>query len=467
MDLRVPRRPAGARPERPERRGQDGRARDAGLLVLWPRPAATSPPRAGSRVPLTEQVFAVIGDEQSLAQNLSTFSSFVRQVREILDVAGPGSLVLLDELGAGTDPAEGAALGAALLEALLARGARVVATTHLEPLKVFAQRPRPRTRRSRSTPTARADVPPRVRASRPEPRPHDRRRGSACPRGHRAGARPRRGEAGGSRPSWPTLRRARGRAAASPPAREAESAEALRAPGADGGRRGRSARIRRAREARRPSVARRHPSRASVRTDRLKTDEAAGGGKRRTPIAASARPRGRSGRSQPPGENPAAPGEVRVRGLGVRGRVVGEADGLVTVQAGRLTLKVARSEIEAAADGAARPAPGTVSVPVREDVPRSSACSAARRTRRGWRSRSSSTTPRSPDTGRSGWSTARAREPSGAPWRACSGPPPGQCVPPRRAGRGRGGRTVVALEGGDDTGARAAPRPLPNRRANR
>src|SRR5262245_29623166 len=110
-----------------------------GLLVLMAHAGCHLPVEPGGRVPLADEVLAVIGDEQSLAQDLSTFSSFVRQVRDILATATARSLVLLDELGAGTDPAEGAALGAALIEALLDRGARVVATTHLEPLKVFAE----------------------------------------------------------------------------------------------------------------------------------------------------------------------------------------------------------------------------------------------------------------------------------------------------------------------------------------
>src|SRR5262249_22239695 len=71
-------------------------------------------------------------------ENLSTFSAFVKQAREILDAADVGSLVLLDELGAGTDPDEGAALAQAILEELAERGALVIATTHLEPLKAFA-----------------------------------------------------------------------------------------------------------------------------------------------------------------------------------------------------------------------------------------------------------------------------------------------------------------------------------------
>ncbi len=96
------------------------------------------PADEGSRLPVFDDVFAIIGDDQSVAENLSTFSAFVKQAREILDAADVGSLVLLDELGAGTDPDEGAALAQAILEELAERGALVIATTHLEPLKAFA-----------------------------------------------------------------------------------------------------------------------------------------------------------------------------------------------------------------------------------------------------------------------------------------------------------------------------------------
>jgi DNA mismatch repair protein MutS2 len=91
-----------------------------------------------SRLPIFERLFAIIGDEQSVAENLSTFSAFVKQVRQVLDEADARSLILLDELGAGTDPDEGAALAQAILEELADRGALVVATTHLEPLRGFA-----------------------------------------------------------------------------------------------------------------------------------------------------------------------------------------------------------------------------------------------------------------------------------------------------------------------------------------
>jgi len=96
------------------------------------------PADEGSRLPVFDDVFAIIGDDQSVAENLSTFSAFVKQAREILERADGRSLVLLDELGAGTDPDEGAALAQAILEELAERGVLVIATTHLEPLKAFA-----------------------------------------------------------------------------------------------------------------------------------------------------------------------------------------------------------------------------------------------------------------------------------------------------------------------------------------
>ncbi len=109
-----------------------------GLSVLMAQAGLHLPVREGSRLPVFSRFFAMVGDEQSVAEDLSTFSAFVRQVKTILNEADKGSLVLLDELGAGTDPEEGAALAQAILEELEARGALVMATTHLEPLKAFA-----------------------------------------------------------------------------------------------------------------------------------------------------------------------------------------------------------------------------------------------------------------------------------------------------------------------------------------
>src|SRR5207244_11357596 len=108
------------------------------VLALMAQVGCHLPADEGSRLPVFDDVFAIIGDDQSVAENLSTFSAFVKQVREILDTADHRSLVLLDELGAGTDPDEGAALAQAILEELAARGTLVMATTHLEPLKAFA-----------------------------------------------------------------------------------------------------------------------------------------------------------------------------------------------------------------------------------------------------------------------------------------------------------------------------------------
>src|SRR5262245_16924930 len=108
------------------------------LCALLAQVGCHVPVDEGSRLPVFDGVFAIVGDDQSVADHLSTFSAFVTQVREILTIADEDYLVLFDELGAGTDPDEGAALAQAILESLEGRGALVMATTHLEPLKAFA-----------------------------------------------------------------------------------------------------------------------------------------------------------------------------------------------------------------------------------------------------------------------------------------------------------------------------------------
>jgi len=108
-----------------------------GLLAAMAASGLAIPADRG-RVPVVHRIFADIGDEQSIAQSLSTFSSHLRNVVATLADADRGDLALLDEVGAGTDPDEGAALAMAVLETLLERGVLVAATTHYPELKAFA-----------------------------------------------------------------------------------------------------------------------------------------------------------------------------------------------------------------------------------------------------------------------------------------------------------------------------------------
>jgi DNA mismatch repair protein MutS2 len=109
-----------------------------GLLALMHQAGLRVPAADGARLQVFGRVMADIGDEQSIAQSLSTFSSHLRNVVRFVAAAGPRSLVLLDEVGAGTDPAEGSALAMAIISHLLAAGATVAATTHYAELKTYA-----------------------------------------------------------------------------------------------------------------------------------------------------------------------------------------------------------------------------------------------------------------------------------------------------------------------------------------
>lgn len=122
----------------PNTGGKTVALKTVGLLAMMTQCGIPIPVDEGSVMPVFDEVFVDVGDEQSLQQSLSTFSSHLANLLDILRRSGPNSLVLVDELGAGTDPDEGAAIGRAILTELLKLGAKAMVSTHLSALKAVA-----------------------------------------------------------------------------------------------------------------------------------------------------------------------------------------------------------------------------------------------------------------------------------------------------------------------------------------
>jgi DNA mismatch repair protein MutS2 len=122
----------------PNAGGKTVALKTAGLLTAMAMSGLPVPANDGTTIPIVDAIHVLIGDDQSVLEHLSTFSAYLVRLKRVLARATKRSLVLLDELGSGTDPEEGAALAAAVVEHLLSTGALLIVTTHLSSLKSFA-----------------------------------------------------------------------------------------------------------------------------------------------------------------------------------------------------------------------------------------------------------------------------------------------------------------------------------------